>query len=141
MYFSYDDMMLKIVCFFCFFLILSYFSIFRIKNKAKQLHNDIEKERKILYEGRFVINRQQGFLFLTDKTLEFYYFNKKKENFYLSLKDVINVSFSGDFFFGYKILINTNSEDLSFYHDKAKKFKMTMDKILAQKSSDDTQSI
>lgn len=128
-----------VVCFLISFLIIFYFSIFRIRLKAKRLHSDIEKERKILYEGRFVINHQQGFLFLTEKTLEFYYLNKKNENFYLSLKDVINISISGDFFFGYKIIVNTNTENLSFYHDKAKMFKKTIDKILVQKCFNNTQ--
>ena len=129
---------LYVVCFLISFLIIFYFSTIRIRRKAKQLHSDIEKERKILYEGRFVINRQQGFLFLTEKTLEFYYLNKRKKNFYLFLKDVINISISGDLFFGYKIIINTNTENLSFYHDKAKELKKTIDKILARKCSNDT---
>lgn len=129
--FFYFDITLLLEIFIAFFLFLFLICIprYKLKAKAKELHNAIMKEREIVHEGRFVINHKAGFLFLTKKSLEFYYNNNNNKNFYLLLQDIANVSISGDFFFGYKITINTATEDVIFYHNKAKYLKENIEKF------------
>ncbi len=102
----------------------------KVKRKSISLHNEISKNREILFECPSALDNRQGYLVLTKSSLEFYYFKtERKNNFYVLLKDITSVSVSGDFLFGKKLIVNTLGDEIFFTCNEANECKKQIEQL------------
>lgn len=102
-----------------------------IKKKAAELYNEISKKRKIICADFSSLSSRTGYLILTEKALEFYYFKtKNKNNFYILLKDIKSIEIKGNSIYAKNLTITTIADSINFVCSTAEKFNEEIKKII-----------